>query len=230
MDEVLTGLAETGYGAVEFCLEHPEASREKLFQARELGLEVSAVSYHGKNDHSKTRMNMGKRVIELAETCSVRTAVFGSPLTGEPEFSLQAQTLYTLCLEAGVKPCWETEPDTVLDSLEDFQRLIVPLGPDAGLNLDAGHLHLQGNLRRGTIGSLGSRIHHVHLEGMQKGEHRHLLPGSGDMNWEELAEGLRIAQFRGPLIIDLFELPADWISYISYAKEVLCRIIGCYLL
>lgn len=230
MDEVLHGLVKAGYGAVEFCLEHPGASRENLLLSRELGLHVSAVSYHGKSDHLKTRLSRGIRAIEMAEACSVDTVIFGSPFKGENQFTEEASKLYSLCRESGIKPAWETEPGTVLDSLDDFYRLIVPLGPDAGLNLDAGHLHLQGTCTASRIGSLGSRIHHVHIEGMRKGKHEHLIPGTGDLSWEELIKGLKLARYSGYIVVDLFVIPVNWLEYLTCANSAACEIIGYSIL
>jgi len=230
MDEVLRGLVQAGYGAVEFCLEHPEASPENLLLARELGLHVSAVSYHGKADSGKTRLAMGKRAVDLAAASGVDTVVFGSPLKGEKQFIEEASELYSLCRESGIKPAWETEPGTVLDSLDDFYRLIVPLGPSAGLNLDAGHLHLQGTCTSFSIGSLATRIHHVHIEGMRKGKHEHLIPGTGDLNWGELIKGLELAHYCGYIVVDLFVIPAEWLEFVTCANAASCEILGYSML
>jgi len=71
LKEVLDGIVQAGFQTVEFCLEHPEASSSTLEFARESGLEISSVSYHGKRDDPFTRLDMGRRVVRMAEECSV---------------------------------------------------------------------------------------------------------------------------------------------------------------
>jgi sugar phosphate isomerase/epimerase len=226
LEEALRGIRDAGYQAVEFCLEHPEASLETLRFAGGLGLRVSAVSYHGKRDTPEKRLAMGSRAVELAFAAGVSVVVLGSPLDHRECFQKEIRELYRMCRDRGIMPAWETEPGTILDSLAEWQELIAPLGPLAGINLDAGHLHLQGSLSEETLEALGRRIHHVHIEGMKLGSHTHLLPGGGDLDWGVLLRGLRRAGYRGPLVIDLFHLPADWRSFIIRAKIAASGIIG----
>lgn len=226
LEEALRGIKDAGYQAVEFCMEHPGASPEALRFAGGLGLRISSVSYHGKRDPADKRLAMGRRAIELACAAGVSVVVFGSPLDHREGFLEETGELYRMCRDRGIMPAWETEPGTILDSLSEWQELIAPLGPLAGINLDAGHLHLQGSLSEETLEALGGRIHHVHIEGMNMGSHTHLLPGEGDLDWDVLLRGLRRAGYRGPLVIDLFHLPADWRSFIVRAKIAASGIIG----
>lgn len=221
----LEGIAETGYDTVEFCLEHPGASSGSIDCARSLGLSVSAVSYHGKKDPPEERLRQGRRAVELSVGSGVPVVVLGSPLVGEDAFRREAEELYEMCRAAGLKPAWETEPGTVLASLAEFGRMIVPLGDAAGINLDAGHLHLDGDCTAEELKRLAGRIHHVHVEGMRRGRHRHLVPGEGDLDWHELLSGLGAAGYRGPLTVDLFDLPENWMAHARRANIVLRRIM-----
>jgi len=221
----LEGIAETGYDAVEFCLEHPGASSGGIDCARSLGLSVSAVSYHGKKDPAEERLRQGRRAVELAAGSGVPVVVLGSPLESEYAFRREAEELYKLCRDAGLKPAWETEPGTVLASLAEFGRMIAPLGDAAGINLDAGHLHLDGDCTAEELRRLAGRIHHVHVEGMRSGRPRHLVPGEGDLDWHELLSGLGAAGYGGPLTVDLFELPEDWMTHARRANVELRRIM-----
>ncbi len=227
--EVLRGISHAGYQTVEFCLEHPGSSGESLKSVEKHGLEVSAVSYHGKRDPMDVRLKQGLRAIELAAEHGLETVVLGSPLAGEEGFIQEAEMLYEQANRKGIRPAWETEPGTILDSLEDFRSMIIPLGTAAGLNLDAGHLHLQGSCTAGEIASLKDRIHHVHVEGMTFGTHVHLIPGKGDVNWPELFSGLMHAGYDKSLTIDLFDIPPEWESFISQARIALTYIISYYL-
>lgn len=221
----LEGIASAGYQTVEFCLEHPEASSSTLEYARKTGLEISAVSYHGKRDNSDTRLRNGMRAIGTAAECSVPVVVLGSPLTGLDDFLDESSRLYEMCCTHGVKPAWETEPGTILDGLDEFISYIVPLGSNAGINLDAGHLHIQNRCTASDIRSLGQRIFHVHVEGMNHSEHRHLIPGLGDLKWMDLFAGLSGAGYTGSLTIDLFDLPANWRKYLEQANIALHHLI-----
>lgn len=223
---VLDAVADSGFQTVEFCLEHPEASSVTIDYAREAGLEISAVSYHGKRDDNVTRLKYGKAAIRLAAERSVPVVVLGSPLSGREEFLVESAELYRICTELGVKPAWETEPGTVLEGLDEFFEMIAPLGPSAGINLDAGHLHLQNRCTISEISSLAGRIFHVHVEGMKSPIHKHLIPGAGDLNWCYLLAGLRNAEYIGSLTIDLFDIPSDWEEYLRKACIALKSILN----
>ncbi len=223
--KALEGIVQAGYQTVEFCLEHPEASPDTLELARKMGLDISSVSYHGKNDDPVTRLKYGKRAIRMAAECSVSVAVLGSPVRDRKSFLMEAADLYDLCCRLNIKPAWETEPDTVLDGIDDFNMYIASLGPLAGINLDAGHFHIQERCTVENISSLGNRIFHVHVEGMNRSEHRHLLPGQGDINWGYLFRGLAEAGYGGSLTIDLFDIPADWRGYLHQANIALSALI-----
>lgn len=225
LDTALDGIVQAEFQTVEFCLEHPEASKVTLELARQMGLEISSVSYHGKKDDPVTRLKNGKRAIRMAAECSVSVVVLGSPSHNGDSFLREAADLYEMCCKLGVKPAWETEPGTVLEGIDEFNLYIASLGVHAGINLDIGHLHLQGRCTFEDISSLGKRIFHVHLEGMNRSEHRHLLPGKGDMNWEYLFCGLAQAEYTGPLTIDLYEIPPDWRSYLQQANIALRTLI-----
>lgn len=221
----LDGIIRAGFQTVEFCLEHPEASPATLELAREMGLDISSVSYHGKRNDPVTRLKYGKRAIRMAAECSVSVVVLGSPVRDREGFLREAADLYDMCCRLGVKPAWETEPDTVLDGIDEFNTCIASLGSLAGINLDAGHLHIQERCTVENISSLGERIFHVHVEGMNRSEHKHLLPGQGDINWGYLFRGLAEAGYGGPLTIDLFDIPADWRDYLRQANIALTALI-----
>lgn len=223
--EALDGIVHAGFQTVEFCLEHPQASCSTLEYARRIGLEISAVSYHGKRDDHLSRLENGKRALRLAVECSVPIVVLGSPQTGRERFLVESAEMYEMCQRFGVKPAWETEPGTILDGIDQFNRYISPLGPGAGINLDAGHLHLQNSCTVEDITSLGNRIFHVHVEGMNRCEHIHLIPGEGDMNWSLLFLGLTKSGYSGSLTIDLFVLPKDWRKYLKDAYIALNRLV-----
>lgn len=225
LKRVLDSIADSGFQTVEFCIEHPEASSGTIDYAREAGLEISAVSYHGKRDDNATRIENGEAAIRLAADCSVPVVVLGSPIDGRKEFLVESAELYRICRELGVKPAWETEPGTVLDGLDEFFEIIAPLGPSAGINLDAGHLHLQNRCTISEISSLAGRIYHVHVEGMKSPIHEHLIPGAGDLNWTCLLSGLYNAGYTGPLTIDLFDIPADWQEHLKKTNIALKSIL-----
>ncbi|MCD4847921.1 MAG: sugar phosphate isomerase/epimerase, partial [Candidatus Aegiribacteria sp.] len=190
-----------------------------------MGLDISSVSYHGKRDDPVTRLEYGRRAIRMAAECSVPVVVLGSPVRDREGFLRESSDLYDTCCRLGVKPAWETEPDTVLDGIDEFNICIASLGSLAGINLDAGHFHIQERCTVEDIRALGNRIFHVHVEGMKKSEHKHLLPGQGDMNWGYLFRGLAEAGYGGSLTIDLFEIPADWRDYLQQANIALDALI-----
>lgn len=226
LQEALEGIREAGYDSVEFCMEHPEASHDTLEHARRCGLFVSAVSYHGKKDGPEERKRLGFEAVSLGDAAGVDTVVFGSPAEGAAGFVHEAAWLHGLCREKDMKPAWETEPGTVLDTLSRWHEIIEPLGPLAGINLDAGHLYLQSDLTLEKVKALAGRIHHVHVEDIRFGEHVHLFPGRGDFPWRTLIECLDSVDYTACLTLDLFTLPKDWANHILRANIALRGLLG----
>lgn len=216
--EVWDGLVGCGYARIEFCLEHPEAesasgsSRSLVRMVREAssaGLEPCSTSYHGKRDDPERRARMLGAAVRLADSAGVPVVVVGSPASSERDPGAMA----ALALEMeGLLSCGgsaaialEPEPGTVVSNLEDFRTLNEILEGRLSLNLDIGHAFLSEADFAAALASALPSTSHMHVEDIRSGIHRHLVPGYGDIPWGTVRRIL--AGYRGPMVIDIFDLP-----------------------
>jgi sugar phosphate isomerase/epimerase len=224
LGKALAHIAEAGFCLVEFCMEHPDAMD---YRGDLCGLGLSAVSYHGKRDDYATRRRHIALTLEKAQEMGTGVAVLGSPVFN----SVSLRSFLEECewvmdrLPPGVRPAWEPEPGTLLEGIREFGKLAEELGPEAGLNLDFGHAHLEG-LNPGTAMSMADgRILHCHIEDVPEREHVHLLPGDGVYPWKLLVSAMAHHQYSGPLVVDLFALPSDPREFVRRAHDSALRLL-----
>ena len=216
----LAGMAEIGYRTVELCEEHPEARglRGSLRgwaalkrAATELGLSVASFSYHGKRDPIPIRQERAAGVIRAALSSDVGVVVLGAPLKGgatEADFLRQAESLIELTGESGPVLAWEYEPGTLLGDLDDLVGFLDRWNtPAIAANLDIGHVWLTERDVIGPVRLCSDRIAHMHIEDIAGSRHVHLAPGEGDLDWAGLRFSLNEIGYKGPMVIDLFDLP-----------------------
>ena len=237
LDRCLRTLSDIGYDAVELCLEHPDTAPEEMTAGRcrevarlltSSGLALSSVSYHGKRDPLALKTQRTARLIDVASGLKdagvhVDTIVVGSSLPGSsPEsarrrFDAVVAILVDACERARgleLRVAMEPEPDTVVAGTHDMDRLLRQGDhPALGVNLDLGHAHLTDGDLVATVHHFASAMAHVHLDDIRGREHRHLVPGDGDL---ELAAGLGAlveVGYAGALVVDLFDIlddPEGW--------------------
>jgi sugar phosphate isomerase/epimerase len=223
LEAALRGISEAGFDCVELCEEHPGVrssgldmhvlSREVIRLLADVGLSASSVSYHGKADEAAQRRERGSRALQLATGIGCDVLVAGSPLRDRCDwrsFVAEMALLCGKCEEAGIVVACEPEPDTMVHDLECWRKLHRELGAgNLRLNLDLGHVLLTEESVPAAISCCCSHVAHVHLEGMARGRHRHLLPGEGDLDLREALETLGGCRYTGPIVVDLFDLPHD---------------------
>lgn len=220
LDRALQGIAEAGYDSVELCEEHPDARglrgrregwRKMAESARRLSLSVASFSYHGKLDSPQDRLRRGLDVVGAAAECGVGVVVLGSPLQEAGSMDgLVAEALELLAVRGDTGPvlAWEYEPGTVLSDMDDLMELMGRLeSPHVAANLDIGHVWLTERDIAGPLKRCAGRIAHMHIEGIADGVHVHLAPGEGDLDWGALRRWICDNDYRGPMAIDLFDLP-----------------------
>lgn len=104
----------------------------------------------------------------------------------------------------GVILGFEPEPGMHIESMADFDRIAAHIdSPAFALTLDVGHAHLTEVSAADTVTRYVDRLVNVHLEGMRRPVHDHLLPWDGDMDLREVLAALTAVGYQGPATFEL---------------------------
>ena len=98
----------------------------------------------------------------------------------------------------------EHEPEHFVRGTDDLIALHEKMEGRVLVNLDVGHLEVMREPLGPSIVRLGALIRNVHLEDIKDHRHRHLLPGDGDVDFDEILAALAEIRYRGPLTADLY--------------------------
>jgi fructoselysine 3-epimerase len=108
----------------------------------------------------------------------------------------------------GVRIGMEYEPGLLVERWEELASLLDAVdSPWFGANLDLGHSHVLGEDPELVIGSLGTRIFHVHMEDIARRKHYHLVPGLGEVDFRELFRTLAENRYDGFITVELYTYP-----------------------
>jgi len=230
IEEALALLGGMGYDGVELCLENPDCRPEGLTPARcrelaaacELcGLAVASISYHGDGEGPEQRWAHIVRSLELAPEFGADVLITNAGHTrpGEADaqwrrFVRQLGDLTPHAEPVGCRIAVEPEPGMFVGSSADGARLLQEVGsPYISINLDVGHAFLTDDDVPQVVHELGAAVVHTHIEGMPRGEHRHLVPGEGDLDLGAVLAALRDVGYAGFYTVDLFNITADPTDY-----------------
>ena len=228
LDYALDSIAGHGYEGIELWAkgEHitPFDPREKWRRIRDeiagRGLQVYAVSAHldfVAPDEDKRKLEIEKflGVLEMAaffETPRVHTASGGlyencSFKQQEKNF-LEAMALIGPAAEKlGLKIGLEAEPEKWLSTPEQTISLIEnELAPGVfGVVVDLGHAFGVGETPLSYLRKFAPYLLQIHLDDVNKDDfpHRHLIPGDGDIDYEEVFSELRRLGYDGWLSMEL---------------------------
>lgn len=105
----------------------------------------------------------------------------------------------------GLCPALEPEPGMAIETCAEYAEVARELGADApALCLDVGHLYATGEGEPATIiARHQSELRQVHLEDMRRGEHVHLPPGEGDVDFAGVRRALEAAAYSGAVCFEL---------------------------
>ena len=104
----------------------------------------------------------------------------------------------------------EYEPGLLVERAEELAVLIREVGAENfGANLDFGHSHLAGEAPVDVAQSLASSIFHIHLEDIGGRKHYHLIPGEGDIDFEDIARALAGIEYEGFGTVELYTFPEN---------------------
>lgn len=226
IEDAIRSIAEIGYDGVELCLEHPDLApegltddrcRELVSVAGELGLEIATVSYHGDRDPLELRWARALAAVALTPALDSDTVIVNSPRPGDgaprdldQQFRYHLSSQLELASIVGVQVAVEPEPGLLVDCCADMARLIDEMAsPWLKVNLDVGHAWLTEGPVPAAVPELGPHIAAVHVEDMAGKVHKHLVPGTGEMDLPGIRDALRAAGFNGWMTVDLFDIADD---------------------
>ena len=102
----------------------------------------------------------------------------------------------------------EYEPGLLVERATEALEVIHRIdSPHLGVNFDIGHSWLNGEPPRETTRSLAGRIWNVHVEDIAANKHFHLVPGDGNLPFDEYFAGLRDIAYDGYLTVELYSFP-----------------------
>ena len=220
MDYSLKTLADIGYDGVELCLEHDELNPDnsECWKAvelrrflRDIRLLGSAVSFHGKRENWEVKLRKCQAGIEIAAEMGIDTFITGSIIRkSDADFSSMCRFSEKLCRfaqEYNIFIAVEPEPGTLISNSQMMESLLKEVNsPLLKINLDLGHLFLTEGDVTADIQKWRQHIVHLHFEDIKGSEHRHLLPGDGDMDLQTIVDKLQEIDYIGFITLDLFEI------------------------
>jgi len=146
---------------------------------------------------------------ELGSDCvSLWSGVLHEPLDRTEALKRLADGLREVldhAAQAEVPIGFEPEPGMFIDTLTAFDELLGSIdSPWLRLTLDVGHVHCQDE------GPIAEQVHrwadrlvNIHLEDMRRGEHRHLMLGEGEIEFEPVIGALAECGYEGGVHVEL---------------------------
>ena len=169
-------------------------------------------------DARKWRVEFTKKCIDMARflSCPNVSVTSGRMVPGvKPETSLALlkQSIFEIVEYAAgkhVRVGMEYEPGLIVERAEELSGLIREVGAENfGANLDFGHSHIAGEAPSDVAERLASKIFHIHLEDIRARKHYHLIPGEGDIDFEDIARALAGIEYEGFGTVELYTFPEN---------------------
>lgn len=179
------------------------------------------------------RMNFSKDVIDLAVELGTDIVCVASgfrlpDLTEEEAWEFLFQNLGE-CVdygkERGVLIALEPEPGMLIETSTGVLKAIN--GIKSGqlvANLDVGHVFCANESIRESILLLNKHIKHIHIEDIKKRKHYHEIPGTGDINFDEIFDSLKEIDYGRFVSVELY----TYADTPYYAAEQSMKYLGRY--
>jgi sugar phosphate isomerase/epimerase len=216
-------LKNLGFDGVEICLEKRNWElRQELFQNEYLdackealsvlSLSPFSVSYHCDYIYKDTAFEYMKKLIPAARHLGAEIVVFSGTKKQSADadewmlMKSKTKELVGIAEHNGIILANEPEPNFIVGTTQELLRLFDEIPSDnLACNLDLGHVFLCDPDPMKAIQLLGSKVVHAHVENMQTGVHRHLLPQQGDMDLKAYFEALNRIEFKGGMALDIYD-------------------------
>jgi len=125
---------------------------------------------------------------------------------------------------SGVRIGIEYEPGLLIENCAELVRFLEKIdSPWLGANLDIGHSHVAHEDLASVVKALGEKIFHVHLEDIQGYQHFHLIPGEGDLNFNQILSALARQSYAGYVTVELYSYPQRPEAAARQAREYLIQ-------
>jgi L-ribulose-5-phosphate 3-epimerase len=163
-------------------------------------------------DGRRRRLDFLERAVEIAVRlrAPVVSLWAGAAQTDEPREALDERlaaglaSLARFAADRGVAIGFEPEPGMHVEDLAGFERIRRLVDhPALRLTLDVGHAHMTEPSAADAVRACAADLVNVHLEGMDRRRHDHLLPGEGDLDLGGVVAALREVGYEGPANLEL---------------------------
>jgi len=189
--------------------------REKAFEYYERGVETAAYlgSPYTWIDSYFPPLEVQKGVVPTEEL------VYGQEFRVRVPESFEWQKFWNSFIEAitycnrvaksnGIGLLVEPRVGEVVSNCDAMLRMLEQVNDDnLGVILDIGHQHAQKELIPLSIEKLGPHMKYVHIADNDGRDNRHLVPGNGTVDWDEVFRLLKRRDFDGYYSVDLEQLP-----------------------
>ena len=128
----------------------------------------------------------------------------------------------------GLQPSLEPEPEMAVETFADWRAVRQQLGAGApALTLDVGHLYAVWEGEPvAVIAEAAPFLAQVHLEDMRRGQHEHLLPGTGDVDFPGVLTALSNSGYGGPVCFELSRSSHCAPAAVQTCRDVFVRARG----
>lgn len=139
----------------------------------------------------------------------------------------QCRKLAEYSATKNVRLAFEPEPGMFIDTMEKFAELHSRVNhPNFGLTVDVGHLVCNGEIPASEhLLRWKDWLWNVHIEDMRRGVHDHLMFGEGEVDFADVFAGLRAADFRGMISVELSRHSFDAVNAAKKSIEFLRRFL-----
>ena len=157
----------------------------------------------------------------------------GRPIPGTPPeealdyFVDSLKRICAVAAEQDVKVGIEYEPGLLVESAVEVKQIIDRVdSPNLGVNFDIGHSRVFGEAIDETVDLLAGRIWNVHVEDIKGRKHFHLIPGLGDLPFDQYISALRRVNYDGYLTVELYSYPEQPDAAGRQALDYLSALLG----
>lgn len=158
------------------------------------------------------RISLLQEAAKMAETLEIPIVNFSSgykhPLMSDEEAEKYLiEGIWKAAIGSGnVIFAIEPEPGMFIETTQQAIKLIKKAKvPNLKLNMDLGHVVCcEDNVQESLTKALPFTVH-IHIEDIKKKIHRHLIPGTGDIDWMMFAKCLKDAKYEGYLSVELYD-------------------------